>query len=605
MEKLPGIPEKLQQIVSSRPNFIDMREYISATLEKAPRIPDELYQFSASCSRHLSQLVESTSALPQIHGLAQTCANSFRCMSPLAIVGVLLAALAAYVVYQLYFHPLAKYPGPLLGRLTQWYDVYHAYVGDKHILFYHLHRKYGTVVRFSPNSLSINDPAALKVIYGHGANVQKSVFYKCFRAAPQAISTLLATEKQHHARKRRIMGQAFSDSTLKGFEQYVQGHVQDLVDRVRREVHRPGAEKSPWSAPLDMANWCNWLVFDIMGDLVFGRSFGTLGEKPENRKGIFLLGRAARRNYVVAAMPALLYTGLEKFLPLLRGLYFDRCRYLAFGKAQVMGRTTEHAKAGPQMETGRKDIFSFLLHAKDPESGDGMPMPELWMEGNTLIVAGSDTTSTTLAATLYYLLQNPHTLHRLQSEIRSTFTSREQISMSGTKMQSCTYLRACIDETMRMTPAVGGVLPREVLKGGLAIPALGLTLPAGIDVGVPIYAIHHHSGYVPDPFQFEPERFLASTKEKEALMSVWNPFSVGNRACLGKPLVYMELQIAIARLLFEFDMQLGEDQRVSGFITREIRTEKRQPREYQLQDWFMSRNEGPWTEFKVREDLNA
>lgn len=399
------IPEQFHHIMASRPELVEMRDFVYATVEKAPRMPQQLSEIMSTGSEHLNQffvrssdqLREIVASRSEMGGLVGSCVSSFRCVSTAAIVGVILAAFAAHVVYQLYFHPLAKYPGPLLGRLTQWYDVYHAYVGDKHILFYHLHKKYGTVVRFSPNSLSINDPAALKVIYAHGANVQKSVFYKCFRAAPQAISTLLATEKHHHARKRRIMGQAFSENALRGFEQYVLGHVQDLVDRIGVAVNRPGAEKARWSIPIDMANWCNWLVFDIMGDLVFGRSFGTLGEKPENREGIYLLGRAARRNYVVAAMPALLYTGLEKYLPILRRLFLDRCKYLAFGKKQVMERTKDGGfgqPGSPSMETGRRDIFSFLLHAKDPESGEGMPMPELWMEGNTLIVAGSDTTST-------------------------------------------------------------------------------------------------------------------------------------------------------------------------------------------------------------------
>ena len=192
-------------------------------------------------------------------------ASSFRYSSLVALCAVTVASLAAYVVYQLYFHPLAKYPGPLVGRITRWYDVYHAYIGDKHVLLYQLHKKHGTVVRFTPNTLSINDPAALKVIYAHGANVQKSEFYKCFRAAPNAVSTLLATEKAHHARKRRVMGQAFSDQALKGLEQYVLGHVQDLVDRIGVAVKRPGGEEQRWSKSLNMQLWCNWLVFDIMG----------------------------------------------------------------------------------------------------------------------------------------------------------------------------------------------------------------------------------------------------------------------------------------------------------------------------------------------------
>lgn len=159
-----------------------------------------------------------------------------------------------------------------------------------------------------------------------------------------------------------------------------------------------------------------------------------------------------------------------------------------------------------------------------------------------------------------------------------------------------------------MTPAVGGLLPREVLPGGLSIPQLGMHLPAGIDVGVPIYAIHHHPDYVVAPFVYDPSRWLVRkeneaphAQNKEALQAVYNPFSIGHRACLGKPLVYMELCIAIARLIWEFDMRLSEEQSVSGFIREEIKSGKRQPWEYQLQDWFMSRNEGPWAEFKVRE----
>ena len=83
--------------------------------------------------------------------------------------------------------------------------------------------------------------------------------------------------------------------------------------------------------------------------------------------------------------------------------------------------------------------------------------------------------------------------------------------------------------------------------------------------------------------------------------AVFNPFSVGHRACLGKPLVYMELGIAISRLVWEYDMRLSGEQHVSALITKEIRTGKRQPKEYHLQDWFMSRNEGPWAEFRRRE----
>jgi len=451
------------------------------------------------------------------------------------------------------------------------------------------------------------------------------------------------------------MGFAFSETAMKGMEGYVLGLVEEFIGRVgevvdcagggeKEEEEEEGKEK--WSKCLNMSQWCNWLVFDIMGELVFGKSFGTLGSHIPNRKAIFLLGRAARRNYVVAAMPALVSTGLEKFLPVLRGLYRDRCRYLAFGKQQVvkvMERQQQQSDDNKNPLKKRKDIFSLLLTAQDPDTGDNIPLPELWMESNTLIVAGSDTTSTTLAATLYYLLHNPPTLHRLRAEILATFSTRHEIRM-GPKMQSCSYLRAVIDETMRMTPAVGGNLPREVLSGGLDIPELGVFLPEGVDVGVPIYAVQHHGDYVVRPFVFDPERWISSSSssgtggggEKEgqeqrhhpqnrsSLQEVFTPFSIGHRSCLGKPLVYMELSLALARLIFAFDMRLSssassssssasdeysekhkhaqkEEKLLSERIQKEIKSGKRQPFEYQLLDWFMSRNEGPWVEFRWRE----
>ena len=174
-----------------------------------------------------------------------------------------------------------------------------------------------------------------------------------------------------------------------------------------------------------------------------------------------------------------------------------------------------------------------------------------------------------------------------------------------------------------MSPAVPGLLPRLVLPGGLDIPALDLHVPAGVDVGTCTYAIHHHKDYVVEPFTYNPSRWLqrpsAKThtrhrsdsgvelqqviqpsedhktkdghlrreqeQEYDALHSVFAPFSLGNRACLGKPLVYMEISIAIARLVWKYDMRLVDvvptcrvhpPQRFSSL--RQLRPRSRRPR---------------------------
>lgn len=106
---------------------------------------------------------------PRLSSLVGECARSPECVSEvttLLLAAITITSVIGWLVYQLWLHPLGRYPGPFFGRITPLYDLYHAYKGDKHILLYRLHQRYGTFVRYSPNQLSINDPTAAKVIYG-------------------------------------------------------------------------------------------------------------------------------------------------------------------------------------------------------------------------------------------------------------------------------------------------------------------------------------------------------------------------------------------------------------------------------------------------------
>jgi cytochrome P450 len=508
------------------------------------------------------------------------------------------------IIYRLRFHPLAGYPGPFLAKITSWHDVYHAYKGDKHLNFYHLHQKYGTFVRYGPNTLSINDPAALKAIYGHKANVRKSDFYLSFRAAPDVFSTHTAIDHAAHARKRRVMSYAFSEAALKGVEDYVLVHVKEYLQRLAGmssadNTRAAMGKTDEWTDGRDVSKWSSYLGFDVMGDLCFGKAFGMLGHNPENRDAVFLLAQAARRHNVTGPMPFLHQSGLDKYL--FSKMYYDRKKYLAFSKKQVAERA-----ASKVLDSDRKDFFYYLLRSKDPETGEGFSQSELWGESNTLIIAGSDTTSTTLTSTIFYLLHNPTALRRLNSEIRAAFATVEDIR-AGPTLNGCKYLRACIDEALRMSPPVGAILPRTVLPGGLEI--LGSRLPAGTGVGVPIYAIHHHSEYVHDPFRYNPSRWLPegqSPESAEKLQSVFNPFSIGSRGCIGKPMAYLELSLALGRLIWTYDMRLASgDAGKLGEGRPGMGMGREREDEFQLEDIFVSEKTGPMVEFRLRGALSA
>lgn len=324
----------------------------------------------------------------------------------------------------------------------------------------------------------------------------------------------------------------------------------------------------------------------------------------------------------MATTPSLHITGVGKYLPFFRRLWSERLQYLAFVKRQVLERTQDKELMG----SARKDVFSFLLNAKDPEMGHGLSKGKLWMEGNTLIVAGSDTASTTMAASIFHLTRNPLVFSCLTNEIRSTFSHPED--RLGPRLQSCTYLRACIDETLRLSPPISGLLPRRVLPGGLKTPALGVLLPEGIDVGTCIFALQHHPGYVVNPDIFDPSRFLqpwvknaaaetplspdhdgAQTgtprflkQNREALPSVFNPFSLGPRSCAGKPLAYLELSLTIARLVWEYEIKfVAEGVTEGGSVESDLKAGRRRVGEYHIFDWFVRRNEGPWVVLRLRE----
>lgn len=271
---------------------------------------------------------------------------------------------------------------------------------------------------------------------------------------------------------------------------------------------------------------------------------------------------------------------------------------MAYSKKQFGDRM----KVG--LETDRKDFFYYLLNAKDSETGRGFTTPELLGESNLIIIAGSDTTSTALASSFFYLTHNPETLKELSKEILSTFSDIEEIC-HGPLLNSCLYLRAVVDEAMRLSPPVGGMIPRSVLPGGIDID--GLHIPEGVDVGVAAYPLQHNGEYHPEPSRFVPERWIPDsmpgiTQDSVSVTnSAFAPFSIGSRACIGKPLAYGEVMMALARVVYLYDFRLAPGT-TAGEGNPELGWGRENKEVYQLKDAFTSFKDGPYVQFRERPD---
>ena len=221
---------------------------------------------------------------------------------------------------------------------------------------------------------------------------------------------------------------------------------------------------------------------------------------------------------------------------------------------------------------------------------------------------GGTTLSAALSATFFYLSRSPTAYNRLAAEIRTTFPSGRAIS-NGSLLAGCKYLRAVIDETLRVAPPFVGTFWREpYVEHTTPFEVDGHVIPRGTMVGVNPYCVMHNEAYFPEPFAFRPERWLGvdgdgEEKARAEMRAAFAPFALGETGCLGKAMAYHEMSLVVAKTLWYFDFEraqgeagrLGEGQ--PGSTDGRDRVE-----EYQLFDLAVADHDGPNLVFTPRED---
>ena len=179
--------------------------------------------------------------------------------------------------------------------------------------------------------------------------------------------------------------------------------------------------------------------------------------------------------------------------------------------------------------TGRDDMFHYLFQAKDPDTGKIAYTPDkLLGEAELLIV----TTTTAISAASFYITHNPHAYNTLKHELLTTFTSFDEIH-SGPKLSSCKYLRACLEESMRMSPPIAGDLNRKVLPGGKRLE--GDIIPAGTSIATDTYACITTKEFSQTRFTFGPSAGSQTTKLlRPTWLGLSLPFRPGREVASGR-----------------------------------------------------------------------
>jgi len=468
-----------------------------------------------------------------------------------ALIILPLLTVLILVIYRLKYHPLSRFPGPITAKLTDWYTVYHIVTGDNHVNLYRLHQKYGRFVRHGPNRLSILDARAVKEIYGsygYNAKLLKADYYTVVGHHFGALNLVSEDDPRKHSRKRRLLAQGLTTTAVKSMGRHFAKNVETLCETIDR--HSLQSEKS-----VNAAQLANMFTFDAMADAVFGKSFNLLSSEA-NRWILKVLPDAVQFLHIMGHMPGLL---MLDYLPFKSQMARDMDTFQKLSDSIAQDRIQK----GKESQTSSKDVFSYLLNARDPVTGEaGMSHDELVAEAGVLMIAGSDTAALALTATLYQLALNEKVQQRLYTEIQDLTRSASQL-LADPDLTSCKFLRACLNEAMRLTPAVGGVLPRLVLDPGLSIA--GEFVPGGSIVGVPGYALHRDPDCFHDPLSYKPERWMTEKTGATGIDDIRDPeavfmnFSTGPRGCVGKTFAYAELTLAIARIVTRFEFAVDEE----------------------------------------------
>ncbi|KJA26257.1 hypothetical protein HYPSUDRAFT_52570 [Hypholoma sublateritium FD-334 SS-4] len=465
-------------------------------------------------------------------------------LSTIVIVsGTFWASLLASIgIYRLSpWHPLAKYPGPILCKLSKFRLAYLCAQGKQHMDYQTLHEKYGDVVRVGPNEISICNVDAVNPLMG-SLGLPKGQFWEGRIDEAEAIKPLVAIrDKTEHARRRRPWTRAFSTSALKGYEDLVIKRSTQLVDAIASK-----------SNPVDLTRWVSYFTYDIMSDLAFGGGSEMLAQGDSS--GLWHLLENGQKNAIVMAQVPWLGKLLLRY-PLFAG---GIKAFRAYGRNRALLRK--------KMGSSHKDIFHHLID-EDGVFSQPPSVAEIASDGSLAIIAGSDTTSSAIANLLYFLMTHPTPCKRLQAEVDEL----------GDDLYDCTkqahlpYLTAAINESLRLLPPILSGSQRQGEKGSGGKLLGSYYLPEGNSAFIPTYALQRDPRYF-SPFadRFIPERWLSEDKRMELEPKIFGngnfvlnttafiPFSTGPANCVGKNLAWMEMRMVIVLIMRRLDIRLED-----------------------------------------------
>ena len=418
-----------------------------------------------------------------------------------------------------------------------------------------LHAAGNPVIRTGPNSLSYSDPQAIKDIYGHNTKCTKDDQYIIQAGTHFHLADVV--EKKEHARKRKVLSSAYALKNLEEWEYKVADKTQRMLNQFDKRCSDAGQEQD-----VDYKAWANFFSLDAIADIGLSKRLGFLDNgndccvamRPDGstfeanyRECLYANSRA---NSIIAHTyrwykPAV--TASKLFSPYFRNLW-----KLNEGWDGIYLNLANERLARHNANEKLDDFFTALMQDKN-----GVPHNLEWgeivAEVSIMMNAGSTTTAIAMANVMLQLLHSPACMERLREEVDSALDDEDVIAPYE-KVKYLPYLRACLDESMRVFPPTSHGLPRATPAEGANI--LGEYIPGGTTVSISAYVAHRDQKIFPDPETYNPERWLGEAGKE--LGPYFVAFSAGARGCIGRNISYLEQTVALASMVHRYDIELAK-----------------------------------------------
>ncbi|KAG9941926.1 alcohol oxidase, partial [Aureobasidium melanogenum] len=461
-----------------------------------------------------------------------------------ACLGIATFYLVFLTAYRLYLSPLAKFPGPRLAALTLWYEFYFDVV--KHGQFFkeieRMHSPPGPIVRINPFEIHVKDPKWYDELYTNGSRKRdKSAWFVGRSGGKSVFGTI---HHDHHRLRRAALNPFFSKRSIAAFEPVIQSTMDQLCVALQGYIMS--------GQPVELQTAYMALTLDVISQYAFGESLGLVkkpGFSPEWNKMLHATIEAGIMN---------------RHFPWLADLMMSLPPWLA---ASISGPVAFFLRIQKDV---RKQVEDALARKQDPSRShrtifeelrdSDLPPQEktierLMDEGFILVGAGGETTAQTLAVLTFHLLNNPLVLQKLQHEL-DTLMPNPEGQVSWQQLEQSSYLRAVVTEAHRVqaviTTRLIRVAPNEVLK------FQNWDIPAGTPISMTTHFMHLDPTLFPEPYKFDPERWLGPSIGLDRLEQYVVPFSKGSRACIGLHLASAELYLGVAKVFRKFDLELYE-----------------------------------------------